>query len=436
MKFLKYLFPAVIISGSIAVNPACGWNSGAILLRTGDAVISYDPDNDAWISTKPLRYPANTMGATVIVASSTSKNKQSADYICDGIADDAEINAAIQAVIDSTVKQGTVKILEGQYNITAPVRLYQQKILLEGTGEKATLLNLSSNSNCNVIEVSPNASHGGIFFGVSQLRVIGNRTTNNSGWGIYVNDKVKDFFLRNVSISNCYDGGVYIGSAWGHVAENIVSEYNLGPGYYIDVTTGIEAKITNAKVMNNDNTQFKIYHSNPVSFGSVKVVNGRFMAVNNNTTVVEVNAGGNMFVNCDVGASGKTGVTLINCTGTRNQFTNMTLTGIADTVAVAFQTGAQSNYIQGVTSFSISDPDRILITNNATHNRIILPRRHSGYTCVDSGARLDAPLIGDATNKTINLLFDNGSANKPGIRYNHTAGKLQYTHNGTDWTDF
>ncbi len=373
-------------------------------------------------------------GATLTVASTTSRNKQIADYVCDGIDDHIEINAAIRAVADSEAKRGTVKLLDGQFNIGAPIVMYAQKIRLEGSGCKGTLLFLQSNRNCNVIEVSINSSIAQVFFDIVNININGNASQNASGWGIYVdkNPLIKDVHIADVSVTNTKTGGIFIGSPWGHVAENVVSEFSLGIGYEIDNAQGIEAKLSNVKIMANAGTQLKITSTAQTTFSAVKVVNGRFMAANNNTRVLDIGATGNVFVNCDVGAANKSGVTLLYCSGTRNSFTNMVLSGPADTVTVHFPASANGNYFQGITSIAVSGSDRITVINEGMHNRIILPVRGSGFTWVDSGARLDNPLIGDGTDKTIYILFDNNYAltAKPGIRYNHITGKIQVSHNG------
>jgi len=55
---------------------------------------------------------------TLIVAASDSIDKTKVDYICDGIADQVEINTAIVAL---PVNGGRVVLLEGTYNITSSI---------------------------------------------------------------------------------------------------------------------------------------------------------------------------------------------------------------------------------------------------------------------------------------------------------------------------
>lgn len=74
--------------------------------------------------------------ATFIVAANDSVHKNMADYVCDGTADNVEIQAAIDALPASS---GTVHLSEGTFNIIATINLGSNQIL-EGCGS-STILN-------------------------------------------------------------------------------------------------------------------------------------------------------------------------------------------------------------------------------------------------------------------------------------------------------
>jgi hypothetical protein len=69
--------------------------------------------------------------ATKIVAANDSLDKTRADYVCDGINDQVEIQAAINALATTG---GTVKLLEGTYTIGATINL-ASNVILEGCGK-------------------------------------------------------------------------------------------------------------------------------------------------------------------------------------------------------------------------------------------------------------------------------------------------------------
>ncbi len=70
------------------------------------------------------------MAATIVVAASDSLNKAAANYVCDGVADNVEIQAAIDAL---PAGGGKVVLLEGNYTISASIVL-KSNLSLIGMG--------------------------------------------------------------------------------------------------------------------------------------------------------------------------------------------------------------------------------------------------------------------------------------------------------------
>ena len=67
-----------------------------------------------WYDETNSRWKGDISGATFVVAASDSKNKEKADYVCDGVNDQVEINNAIAAL---PAFGGTIKLLEGTYRM-------------------------------------------------------------------------------------------------------------------------------------------------------------------------------------------------------------------------------------------------------------------------------------------------------------------------------
>ena len=65
------------------------------------------------------------------------------DYLCDGSADDVEINAAITALPSTG---GEIVLLDGTYNITAPIKLGKAGVTLRGNGQSTKLVRAFSGS--------------------------------------------------------------------------------------------------------------------------------------------------------------------------------------------------------------------------------------------------------------------------------------------------
>lgn len=66
-----------------------------------------------------------------------------ADYVCDGINDEVQINQAITSAIASNPIRSIVKLLPGTYSIGAPIEL-KSNVVLEGSGIGATKIVVSS----------------------------------------------------------------------------------------------------------------------------------------------------------------------------------------------------------------------------------------------------------------------------------------------------
>ncbi|MCK4520789.1 right-handed parallel beta-helix repeat-containing protein [Candidatus Parcubacteria bacterium] len=84
------------------------------------------------------RWHTDRTTATKIVAASDSQNKEKADYVCDGTADDVQINAAITALPSAG---GLVYLLEGTYNLKQPVVVNKNNVVITGAAKGATILN-------------------------------------------------------------------------------------------------------------------------------------------------------------------------------------------------------------------------------------------------------------------------------------------------------
>lgn len=131
------------------------------------------------------------------------------DYLCDGVADDVEINAAIQAL---PVSGGELVILDGTYNISDPINMLKPNTKLSGNG-KATALKRLWNRNANEGIVSVNATS----CTVSNLFFDGNKAeyTSSSNNSIQVNSS-DSIISGNVCVNS---GGIGISL---HSNDNII----------------------------------------------------------------------------------------------------------------------------------------------------------------------------------------------------------------------
>jgi len=93
--------------------------------------------------------------ATIVIASSTSRGKDAADYVCDGTNDEVQIQAAIDAL---GVEGGTICLLEGTYTIAAVITI-DKRITITGqqSGDKGggTKLVLANAADCDMFDLVP-----------------------------------------------------------------------------------------------------------------------------------------------------------------------------------------------------------------------------------------------------------------------------------------
>ncbi len=81
-------------------------------------------------------FPSKT--STLIVASADSEDQRTyADFVCDGIDDHIELQAALDQL---RITGGKIYLTEGEYNLGAPLARQIDNVMIEGAG-RATRLN-------------------------------------------------------------------------------------------------------------------------------------------------------------------------------------------------------------------------------------------------------------------------------------------------------
>lgn len=92
----------------------------------------------------------------VVAASNSSRQeKKTADYVCDGLDDQVQINAAIDAL---STDGGQIRLLGGTFSIGAPVSFTRSKVNLSGQGASTILARAAD--NIHVIRVDNTGGEG------------------------------------------------------------------------------------------------------------------------------------------------------------------------------------------------------------------------------------------------------------------------------------
>lgn len=173
-------------------------------------------------------------GANYVIAASDASalEKAQADAVCDGTADDVEI----QAAIDSFSSNGHIILSSGTFYISSPITVADKVIWLQGSGDQITTLHQSSDIAAIISFVHTSNQY---FNSVSDLYIYGDSLNRTTGIGIYSGAYNNDFNVRNVFIAFMAEDGIQIaGTAWGHVYENIVVEFCKGRQMYSDSGNG------------------------------------------------------------------------------------------------------------------------------------------------------------------------------------------------------
>jgi len=239
---------------------------------------------------------------TFIIASSDapSKVKAGADYVCDGTADNVQIQAAIDALpaYAPTGGGGSVILTAGRFNIAATINL-RGAMLISGQGVYATALYMSAGADCDMFTWAGGSSN--LFLQMEKMHLYGRKDISSGGCincpssgGYYLQDvHLKDLFI------NAFTGkGVYSANCWGWELHNCVVEYCDDFG--VDLV-GNDGLVSNCKIMSNGENNLKL-------FTNTSVVNCRLGPSNTAESkyAVEISAYNNLISNCQINTSGGT----------------------------------------------------------------------------------------------------------------------------------
>lgn len=197
---------------------------------------------------------AYSRGFTKTVAASNSLDTTDADYICDGTADEAEINTAITAC--SAAGGGTVKLMGGTFNTSATAISMATGVSLVGQGN-LTILKRTANSQSIIINGAA----------TNNIRIADMTIDGNTGSGTYAIDLSlalsTNVTISNVScvaigagmnlkvqlskVSNCYfsestAGGSAVafasGSIYNTISGNVFTSTNISNSTFFNIGSG------------------------------------------------------------------------------------------------------------------------------------------------------------------------------------------------------
>ena len=205
--------------------------------ENGD-VLTYDSNIGKWVNAPP---PQPITAATFVVAASNSLHKDRADFICDGIDDQEEIQAAIDALPESG---GTIILLEGTYNISAPINILKNNITLAGVGW-ATKIYIVNGSNCDAIVIGNGLTSLSNIV-IRDLQIDGNGANQNYGVGLIYLYGGSGYEIKYCCIINCY---LHSGSGDGLVLSYANNNIIIGNIILSNYSNGISTYHSNNNII-------------------------------------------------------------------------------------------------------------------------------------------------------------------------------------------
>jgi len=174
----------------------------------------------------------------VIGTSTAGWTAADCDYLCDGTADQTEINAAITAL---PATGGEIVILDGTYNITAKIDVTKDNVSIRGNGN-ATVLKRMFNSSVKEGVITLTSRSG---CKIANLQVDGNKAsyTNSNNCGIYLDSSSDNTVTGNTCNNNSY--GIRLSSSSNNTITGNTCNNNNNYGIRLDSSSNDNTVIGN-----------------------------------------------------------------------------------------------------------------------------------------------------------------------------------------------
>jgi hypothetical protein len=254
--------------------------------------------------------PARYFGYLVAANDAPADVKNQADYVCDGLADDVQLQAAIDALANG----GTVYLSQGTFTLGATVTL-GANVRLMGQG-RSTIVTSSATSAMLVMALGSGVENlvvnmpNGLLDHAIKAENIQDVVNNRHGWylkdlliyggnaaayyAIRITDTF-DFLLQNL-VLRVGSNGIYI--------QNTLDDYNYGNALVNLVEVAIGANRTAWKIQGTATHSFNLMQFNYISAISGSSVGNVGLDIDNGTFLT--------FINADIEGVG-TGIDLATC---------------------------------------------------------------------------------------------------------------------------
>ena len=168
----------------------------------------------------------------VIGTSAAGWTAEDCNYLCDGMADDVEIKAAISALPSGG---GEILLLDGTYNISSSINISKANVTIRGSGASTVLTRKFNGTSSNGVIGCSAASCR-----ICDLTIDGNKSAYTSGnnRGAYASMSAANIKIDHITVKNAYTGIVLSGMTGGSISDCIV-QTTSAHGIYISGASSV-----------------------------------------------------------------------------------------------------------------------------------------------------------------------------------------------------
>jgi hypothetical protein len=202
------------------------------LSLTGESALSYNATSNT-LSVDNIDSPTGR-GATYVIAASDAPAhvKAQADYVCDGTADDVQIQAAVDAL---SINGGNIYLSAGGYNLDTGIVVTGDSVAIAGAG-------VATHLTCALSGFSVTGNN----FSIKNLWLTGTSDLNN---GVYARQDTTGIIIENITV-NDFVQGILIASVDKVTIKNNYCYSNGLDGIYVKLNT-LHNRSSNVLIMGN-----------------------------------------------------------------------------------------------------------------------------------------------------------------------------------------
>lgn len=223
-------------------------------------------------------WPSSTRTATKIVCASDAIDTTNCDYLCDGTADESEIDSALVAI--NAVGGGKVILSDGTFTVSGHISMDYDKTILEGQG-RGTLIQTAANDYIIYAAGSTPIQDDIV---IRDISFDGDRSASGNQTAIYFYG-VKDAIIENVWIEQMGDTAIWLRNTERVKVLNSYIEDSNDMGIFIN-DTNVYTSIQGNHFRLVDNGAIMVSGSNDY----INIVNNVFDSSDADDILVSINA--------------------------------------------------------------------------------------------------------------------------------------------------